>query len=57
MLILKAIQHNCRRSGDVLHAALETRLKRKVDIVLVREPPADRRYQHSEFIFYWAEGE
>jgi hypothetical protein len=55
MLILKPIHHNFRRSGGVLHAALETGLKRKIDIVLDQEPPADQRYQHPEFIFYWTE--
>jgi hypothetical protein len=37
MLILKAIQYNCHGSGEVLHAVLETRIKRKVDIVLVQD--------------------
>jgi predicted thioredoxin/glutaredoxin len=57
MLTLKAIRHNpCRSGGVLLHAVLETGLKRKVDIIFVQEPPTDRRHQHPGFIFYWTEG-
>jgi ribonuclease HI len=55
MLNLKMIQHNCCRGGDILHAALETGLRLKTDIVLVQEPPVERRYRHPGYQFFWPE--
>jgi hypothetical protein len=36
--LLKTLQYNCARGGQVMEAVLETAVKRGVDLVLIQEP-------------------
>jgi hypothetical protein len=49
--MLKVIQHNCRQSGEVLQALLETGVRWRVDIMLIQEPPMDAHYRHPGYGF------
>jgi len=37
-MLLKVLQHNCARGGQVMEAVLESAVKRGVDLVLIQEP-------------------
>jgi len=54
-VLLKALQHNCARGGQVMEALLETAVKRGVDLVLIQEPRGEREkdsmQSHPSFTF------
>ena len=54
-MLLKALQHNCARGGQVLEAVLETAVKREVDLVLIQEPRGEKEKDstrsHPSFTF------
>jgi len=54
-MLLKALQHNCARGGQVMEAVLESAVKRGVDLVLIQEPRAEKERDstrsHSSFTF------
>ena len=53
---LRILQHNCARSGDVLHNLCETGKERKADILLIQEPPTNTKYRpsHPAYHLTWA---
>src|ERR1700761_3257388 len=54
MLVL---QHNCSRSGAVVHTALEAELEADAGIACLQEPPGGKHdSSHPGFLFYWPEG-
>ena len=54
MLVL---QHNCSRSGAVVHTALEAALEAGAGIACLQEPPVGKHdISHLGFLFYWPEG-
>jgi hypothetical protein len=52
------MQHNCARSGPVVHTALEAALKAGAGIACLQEPPVLGKHEisHPGFLFYWPEG-
>ena len=54
MLVL---QHNCARTGAVVHTALEAALEAGAEIACLQEPPVGKLdISHPGFLFYWPEG-
>jgi len=55
LVLLKALQHNCARGGQVMEAVLESAVKRGVDLVLIQEPrdgrEKDGTLSHPSFTF------
>jgi len=53
--LLKALQHNCARGGQVIEAVLEMAVKRGVDVVLIQEPRGEKERDgtrsHPSFTF------
>ena len=54
--MLKAIQHNCGKTGETFAAILESAVEEKADVVLVQEPPARWGRSHPGFDFLWTVG-
>jgi len=54
-VLLKALQHNCVRGGQVVEAVLETAVRRGADLVLIQEPRGEREKDgtrsHPSFTF------
>ena len=54
-MLLKGLQHNCARGGQVMEALLESAVKREVDLILIQEPRAakerDSMRSHPSFTF------
>ena len=54
-VLLKALQHNCARGGQVMEAVLETAVRRGADLVLIQEPRGEREKDstrsHPSFTF------
>jgi len=54
-VLLKALQHNCARGGQVLEAVLESAVRRGVDLVLIQEPRGEKEKDgtrsHPSFTF------
>ena len=54
-VLLKALQHNCARGGQVMEAVLESAVKRGADLVLIQEPRGetekDGTRSHPSFTF------
>jgi len=54
-VLLKALQHNCARGGQVMEAVLESAVKREVDLVLIQEPQTEKERDstrsHPSFTF------
>jgi len=54
-MLLKVLQHNCARGGQVMEAVLELAVKREVDLVLIQEPRTakekDSTRSHHSFTF------
>jgi len=54
-MLLKALQHNCARGGQVIEAVLESAVKRGVDLVLIQEPRGEKERDstrsHPSFTF------
>jgi len=52
---LKSLPHNCARGGQVLEAALESAVRRDVDLVLIQEPRGEKEKDstrsHPSFTF------
>ena len=55
MLVL---QHNCARTSNVVHTALEAALEAGAAIACLQEPPVGGKGEisHPGFLFYWPEG-
>lgn len=51
----KFLQHNVKRSAEMLHSLLETAKERNVDLVLVQEPPGCRP-SHPAYDFLSSKG-
>jgi len=53
--LLKALQHNCARGGQVMEAVLESAVRRGVDLVLIQEPRGEKQKDstrsHPSFTF------
>jgi len=53
--LLKVLQHNCARGGQVMEAALESAVRRGVDLVLIQEPRGEKEKDgtrsHPSFTF------
>jgi len=54
-MLLKALQHNCTRGGQVMEAVLESAVRRGVDLVLIQEPRGEKEkdgtWSHPSFTF------
>jgi len=54
-MLLKALQHNCARRGQVMEAVLESAVKQGVDLVLIQEPRGEKERDstrsHPSFTF------
>ena len=50
---LKVFQLNCRKSGEVLTAAMESGVELEADLVLIQEPPTFQGWRHPAFDFIW----
>jgi len=54
-VLLKALQHNCARGGQVMEAVMESAVKRGVDLVLIQEQKNGREkdgtLSHPSFTF------
>jgi hypothetical protein len=54
--MLKILQHNCRKGGEVLMALMETVVERGADVVLIQEPPTFQHYRHPAYQYIWSRG-
>jgi hypothetical protein len=54
-VLLKALQHNCARGGQVMEAVLDSAVRRGADLVLIQEPRGEREKDgtrsHPSFTF------
>ncbi len=51
------LQHNCARTGAVVHTALEAALEAGAEIACLQEPPVGKHdIGHPGFMFFWPEG-
>jgi hypothetical protein len=53
---LKVLTLNCRKSGEVLTAIMESGVELGVDLVLVQEAPVFQGWHHPGFDFVWSPG-
>jgi hypothetical protein len=52
--MLRILQHNCRKDGEVLTALMETVVERGADVVLILQPPTFQKYRHPAYQYIWS---
>jgi hypothetical protein len=54
--MLRILQHNCQKDGEVLTALMEMAVKRGAEVVLIQEPPTFQHYNHPAFQYISSPG-
>jgi hypothetical protein len=54
--MLRLLQHNSRKEGEVLTALMEMAVERGADVVLIQEPPTFQNYRHPVYQYIWSPG-
>jgi hypothetical protein len=52
--MLRILQHNSRKDGEVLTALMEMAVERGADVVLIQEPPTFQKYRHLAYQYIWS---